>query len=794
LESAARKAVRRYWKVMMKKRLLLLGLVIVLVCLNWFKRGLAQDLSGLSEADKITLLHRMARPETKTIETSTYSTPSIYALDTATRTRVPDSTSRTSGGASPNPERSRTDDLIPFEELRPFGIELFAGPREAMPPDDIATAADYILGPGDNLIVSVWGQVEKEYTLTVDREGRIFVPQAGEMVVWGRSLAEFRDQIQRKLAGIFTNFDLSVSLGKIRSIRIYLTGEVRRPGAYTVSSLTSLFNALFLAGGPSENGSMRGIRLMRNGSPVAEVDLYRFLLEGDNSSDLRLESGDAIFVPVAGPRVAIRGKIRRPAVYELKGEQTALQLLELAGQATADAYLNRVMLERVWGSDEWEVLDLNLTNDSGSRADISLADGDRLTLFSVFDMKRNMVATFGLVKHPGYYERDDSARVADLIARAQLQPYDVYMDRANLFRRHSDWRREVIAIDLNRALGGSEADNILLQDGDSLHVYAIQDVTWHRYVHIDGRVKNPGQYVHYDGMTVEDLVFLAGSFDRGASLLRAEIARFDSLGEVTLQAVDLNDEEARRISLQEDDRVYVRQLPRWQLHRTVKIEGEVLYPGEYVLAGRDETLYQLIQRAGGMTETAFPRGMVVERFSIGETLTRNRVPSLLEKSSPVVEDSLGNMTRQVLFEFEPNSMNRIVLDVDRMLESHGQYGDIVIQPGDRIFVPPVPSGISVLGAVGSSGTINFKEGERAKYYLKRAGNFTSEADKGGVRLIKANGEVYAGGGTTNRHVGLGDIIVVPTKIRKERDFMKTFTTTLSAVTGVLTTILIIDRL
>jgi polysaccharide export outer membrane protein len=782
---------------MMSKRLIILIVVIILVCLNWFRKATAQDISNLNDVDRKALMERLNNPEVKKPERQTYESPVIYSTDTTSLIQVPDTLQRPQR-QKPKPPQKKTipgqPELTPFEDLLPFGTELFSGPRESSPPDDIASTSDYILGPGDNIIVSLWGQVENEYTLTVDREGRVFVPQVGEMVVLGRTLADFQDQIRVKFNGIYTSFDLSVSLGKIRSIRVYLTGEVYRPGAYTVSSLTSLFNALYLAGGPTANGSMRDIRLMRNGNKVASVDLYRFLLEGDNSSDARLESGDAIFVPVAGPRVAIRGKIRRPAIYELSGEQTARQLLTLAGNASADAYLNRVMLERVSGRDDWQVLDLNLADDSATMNDVALTDGDRLTLFSVFDMKRNMVAAFGLVKHPGYYERDDSTRISDLIERAQLQPYDVHFKRANLFRRHNDWRREVIPVDLTRAALGDVTNNILLLDGDSLHVYSVQDVTWDRYVYAEGRVKLPGQYLYYDSMTVADLIFLAGSFDRGASLYRAEIARTDSMGEVTLIEADLNVDSARQISLREDDRVYVRQLPNWELHRTIKIEGEVMYPGEYVLAGREETLYSLISRAGGMTATAFPAGTIVERPSIGERLTRNRVPDLLEKSSPVVEDSAGNISRQVLFEFEASSMNRIVLDVDRLLESKGAFGDIILQPGDCIYVPQTPSGISVLGAVGSSGTIKFREGERAKYYVRRAGNFSTQADKDGFRLIKANGEVYSGGGTGNRRVDLGDIIVVPTKIHKEKDAMKTFTTTLSAVTGVLTTILVIDRL
>jgi len=540
---------------------------------------------------------------------------------------------------------------------------------------------------------------------------------------------------------------------------------------------------------------MRQIFLKRNGQSVAEVDLYKFLLQGDNSSDVRLESGDAIFIPIAGPRVAVRGKVRRPAVYELRGGQTASDLLELAGNASADAYLDRVMLERIAGRDEWEVLDLNLKASPERPVDtLGLLDGDRLTVFSVFEAKKNMVAVFGLVKHPGYFERNDSTRVADLLDRARLQPYDVYYDRANLFRRHSDWRLEVIAVDLNKALQNDAGNNILLADGDSLHVYAIGDVFWKKSVRIEGEVQRPGEYPLYDGMSVEYLIFLAGSYRRGASTLRAEIARYDSLGEVTLVAVRLNGGESGRTILKEDDRVYIRQIPQWQLHRTVVMEGDVMYPGEYVLSGADETLYQVLMRAGGFTEQAFPLGMVLERASIGTDLQRMQIPALLKRSSPVVQDSLGKYTRTELFEYDTQSMNRLVLDVNRLLATNGREGDVVLEPGDHIRVPRLPSGISVLGAVGASGTIGFQDKKKVKDYVKRAGGFTPVSDKGNVRLIKANGEVYSGGGTLGRKVDLGDVVVVPTKVERPHSFTKTVGTAFAATTSVLTTVLLITKL
>ncbi len=788
----------------MRKVILFLLLVIILVSLNWFRELIAQDLSPLKNKVIQNDTELYKRFEKVTLSDKGYDYyKSPLVLDSMPKTGNPVGNHDSSEVTDSNLSRSESEDerniaakkkLPAFEELLPFGLKLFKGTDEIMPPDDIAASGDYVLGPGDNIIIYLWGRVEKEYDLTVDREGKVFIPKVGELAVWGKTLEEFKDYARRKIATVYSEFELNVSLGKIRSIRLYLTGEVNRPGAYTVSSLTSLFNALYLAGGPNENGSMRNIRVMREGQLVAEVDLYKFLLEGDNSLDIRLRSGDAIFVPVAGARVAIRGEIKRPAIYELRGNETACDLMNLVGGPNAEAHLSRVMLERISGDNEWRVLDLDLSPDAPRSGSLVLQDGDRLTVFSIFDAKKNMVAVFGQVKHPGYYERNETTRIADLIERGTLQDYDVYYKRANLFRRFADWRTEIIAVDLNALLVGDTSQNILLQDRDSLYIYSIEDVGWNKRVSIEGEVKKPGVFNFYDRMTAYDLIFLSGSFTRSASLLQGELARIDSLGKTCLMYISLEESALRRTYLKEDDRLYIRQIPEWPMHRTVKIEGEVLYPGEYMLSGKEETLYSLINRTGGFTRNAFPDGLILQRQSIGENLQRLQINKVLERSSPVVEDSAGNLRREMVYDYEIKSVNRVVIDMAKILSTGGREGDVVLSPGDYIFVPSIPTGISVLGAVGSSGTIKYNEGKKVGYYIKRAGNFVSQSDKKGTQLIRASGEVLSGGGVLGKTVKTGDIIVVPTKIRRDHDWSKTFTIAMSATTSILTTVLLIDKL
>ncbi|MGH8015370.1 MAG: SLBB domain-containing protein, partial [Candidatus Zixiibacteriota bacterium] len=293
---------------------------------------------------------------------------------------------------------------------------------------------------------------------------------------------------------------------------------------------------------------------------------------------------------------------------------------------------------------------------------------------------------------------------------------------------------------------------------------------------------------------VEDLIFLSGSFMRSADRHEAEIARIDLDGKVEILTVDLQNTADRKTTLKEDDQLYIRRIPEWKEERAVVIEGEVKYPGEYMLIDNNETLYGLLNRAGGFTERAFPGGMVFERASIEDNLTRLKVDKLIERSQPIVEDTLGNRRREQLFEYDPSTMRRIVIDINKLMTTEGKVGNITLQPNDKLFVPMVPSGVSIMGAVGANGTIQHTDNKNANYYVKLAGGFTRQADRGEVRLIKANGQVYSGGKAMGQNIDLGDMIVVPTKIEKKSGWFRNLTTAVSAATGILTSVYIISKL
>ncbi len=819
----------------MIKKLLLATLILVLVSVYWFKPLSAQTLPSEDEIKQLKndpeAAHKLLQGAGKKRSTRRYKSQDIFGsseqssrdrqqaqLDSLRDLRARGGSANrynaefdsefgdefSSGNFDADGDFNKSDNegkqpnrRSRREALRPFGYDLFRRTTDLTSPVELANAEDYVLGPGDNVIIYLWGRVERELNLTVDREGKVFVPPIGEMVVWGKTVSDFQTNLRNNLSAVYSEFKLNVTLGKIRSIRVYVVGEVNKPGAYTVSSLTTLFNALYEAGGPTERGSMRKIKLLRGGNLKQEIDLYDFLARGDNSIDVRLKSGDAIFIPIVGPQVAVEGEVKRPAIYELRGDETGSDILTLAGGATAEGYLRKVTVERVVEKDEPRLLDVDLdTNSESYDESFVIQAGDHVTVQTMYDVQRNYVAVGGMVKHAGRFERSEGLTLKELLQRAQIRPEDVYFERLNVFRTYPDNHKEMLAFNLSDLLQDTTgpSQSLTLMDRDSVHIYSIEVIERTKHVSIGGEVRNPGEYLLYEGMTLGDIIFLAGNMNRAAYLNRAEIAHTDSLGVVTISYVDLASDLKDQVKLNEDDNVSVRQIPEWELNRRVWIEGEVLFPGEYTLSSRNETLWSALKRTGGFTDVAFPAGLVLERKSIsGSTFSQN-LNRLVQSSGELREDSLGQIREVDPVRFNKESLDRIILDMARLIESNGQEGDLTLQPGDKIYVPQIPPGVSVLGAVGATGTIRYEPKKRLSYYLDRAGGYTRQADKDGVRLMRADGRVFSGGSAKKKTVELGDAIIVPTEIKKDKNVMQSVSSVVSIISGLATSVFIITKL
>ncbi len=674
-----------------------------------------------------------------------------------------------------------------------FGYDLFArGGTTLEIPQSLALPDDYRLGPGDNLIIKLWGRIEQEYDLTVDRQGAIFIPKVGEIPVWGLDIESARNRINAQLSKSFSDFRLSVTLGKLKSIQVFVFGEVKYPGSYSVNSLATLFSTLYLAGGPTERGSLRQIRLLRNGEQSVTVDLYQFLLFGKNVGAVSLQSGDVIFVEVVGKRASITGAVKRPAIYEILGNETINDLLTLAGGPLPNAYLEKVRVDRITSEDAYSVIDLNLRDETSTEKEFTIEDGDRVFVEKITDSREGVVYLEGKFRHPGVYEYHEGLTVGGLLQQGFELDQSAYRGRIDILRRQAGNDTLLIAVDPDKVISGE--DDVSLQPNDRLIAYSQEQVAAPRQVSIYGMVSRPGEYPYYSGMKVSDLIFRAGDLSASAYPLRVELARTrdDGTKEVLYASLD---EPQGNLSLQNNDKLFVRQIPGWEERDMVTIEGEVTFPGKYVITDDMNSLYSLIQRAGGLTADAFATGTVFTRASLVDDMKRRGVDKLINRSAELVRDDSGRVLVDSSMLARDNVMsNRIIVNGKELLMRNNLEYDIALQDGDHIYIPSKPAGVQVLGAVPAISTITYRNDRRVGYYLQSAGGFLPNADKSHIQLIKADGTINSGSGVMREKVDLGDAIFVPTRIKKDRDWLKIFSTTASVAASLATTIFVIDRL
>ncbi|MBN2071703.1 MAG: SLBB domain-containing protein [Candidatus Krumholzibacteriota bacterium] len=708
-----------------------------------------------------------------------------------------------------------------------YGIDVFSSvPAEFVSSSEIPVPSDYTLGPGDHLVVNLWGSADLTMELVIDREGKVFVPKAGELVIWGLKIEEAEKRLAEHYSRIYSKFEMNLILGKIRSVTVYVSGEVMRPGAYTVSSLYTLFNTLHLAGGPTERGSLRRVRLVRGTSVVKVVDLYELLMNG-KGEDVRLESNDIIFVPVAGPLVTVAGEVKREGVYEILGGERVLDAIELAGGLRSSAYLEKVELIRFEDNLKNVLIDLDITGKSGAKKDnIEIIDGDRIKVRSIHDLKEDVVLLQGKVKYPGEYSHHIGMKITDLIGRGMLLP-DSYTERVFVTRIFNDRRRSVFQVALKDLLssipvgqaGKEETEengkgvpeelsesklitrDMILYPGDIIEVYSTKRMHDTESVSIEGEIRLPGEYIFADDMVVSDLIYQAGGIKKEAYLLRAELARlvpdttrsseilmFD-LGRVLTEPHGKED-----ILLYPGDALFIREIPNYSGHERVTIAGEVLFPGTYVIEQGVETLTDLIERAGGFTGKAFLPGALFERGSIVDELRYRHVEDVILSLREAQRDSSGAvMADGYSVNYNSGKMNRIIIDLETISQSGERADDIVLRAGDRITIPPRPSGVNVLGAVASSGTIKYFPGKKTKYYIDRAGGFSRRAASGELRILKADGRVLKRR-ALSQVIELGDAIIVPEKVIRDRDWMKILQTSVSIIASALTTVYIVTKM
>ena len=703
---------------------------------------------------------------------------------------LPDTTARLEQDPTKIQARATSPDSLKTEL---FGYNLFArGGTTNEIPQNLALPDDYKLGPGDNLIVNLWGRVEQEYNLTVDRQGAVFIPKIGEVAVWGLTLQQAERRLREKLGTGFTDFQMTLSLGKLKSIQVFVFGEVKFPGSYSVNSLSTMFSALYLAGGPTERGSLRKIKLIRSGVETASIDLYQFLLFGKNVAGVSLQSGDVVFVEIVGKRVKVEGAIKRPAIYEILGTESISDVVQLAGGTLPSAFVEKVRVDRVTSNDAYQVIDLDLKDSTSTDRAFLVEDGDEVSIESIYDHRQNVVHLDGHFRHPGLYQYQEGLTLAQLFKNGCDLEEQAYRGRIDILRCENGRDTSLITINPEEILTGTT--EVPLHAGDRLIAYSREDITSARTVSIFGQVTRPGDYSYYQGMKVSDLVFQAGNLMQSAYPLRIELARTMTDGRREVYYASLDDPTGD-VPLSENDKVFVRQIPGWEERDIVTVEGEVQFPGKYVITEETNSLYSLIQRAGGLTDDAFATGTVFTRASIITDLKRRGVDELINRSAEQVEDDSGHVRIDSSSVLRDNNMsNRIVVHIDDLLKSGDERYDIKLKDGDHIYIPSKPAGIQVLGAVPSISTIAFQSGKRADFYVKRAGGFLPNADRKHVQLVRADGTIVSGKSSLSKEVRLGDAIYVPTHVKKERDWLKFLSATASVAASIATTIFVVDRL
>lgn len=649
-----------------------------------------------------------------------------------------------------------------------FGRNIFTNENLTFEPDvNVATPQDYRLGPGDEIIIDIWGASENSIRQEISPDGTITIPGLGMISLNGMNIADAKEYLRSELSRIYADEgnQIQVTLGNTRSIRVNVMGEVMVPGTYTMSAFASVFHALYNAGGITDLGSLRDIRVARNGKTVANVDVYEYILQGKTDTNISLQEGDVIIVPTYEAIVKVEGKVKRPMKYEMKGDETISTLLKYAGFFASNAYKNSVRVVRQEGR-QLSVATVERDN-FGS---FKVMDGDVVSADSISNRYSNRLEIVGAVYRPGVYEFSDRINtVKKLLTQADGLLGDAFTNRAVLYRQRENLTSEVLPVDVKGIMEGSAAD-VELRNNDLLYIPSIHDIKDEGDVYISGEIKNPGTYPYADNMTLEDFVITAGGLKETASLVRVDVARRvkDNKGTEASETVSQNftfglkdgfivDGEPGFV-LEPYDQVFVRKSPAYSVQKIVTVKGEVLFEGEYSLNRKNERLSNLIERAGGITAFGYTKGAKLTRVANEDE--KKRMADVLD----IMRRELGEGLTDSL-KLELDSVFTVGIDLEEALAKPGSSADIVLREGDVISVPEMTSTVKINGAVMMPNTVTYLDGKNVGYYLNQAGGYSQNAKKSKKFIIYMNGQVEKVK-SRSKKVEPGCEIVVPNKVKK----------------------------
>ena len=678
----------------------------------------------------------------------------------------------------------KSEDVVQEDQV--FGRNIFNTRNLTFEPSiNIATPPNYRLGPGDEVIIDIWGASENTIRQQISPDGTINIGELGPLYLSGMTVEKAQDFLTKELRKIYsdTNNQIRVTLGNTRTIQINVMGEVVQPGTYALSAFSTVFHALYRAGGVNDIGSLRKVQLVRNGKKMATIDVYDFIMHGRTQDDIRLEEGDVVIVPTYESLVQISGNVKRPMRYEMKNGETVETLIGYAGGFTSDAYTKSLRMVRQNGK-EYQVNTID-DKDYGS---YRLSDGDMVTAEAILDRFTNKLEIRGAVYRPGIYELNDNVNtVKALIARADSLTDDAFTTRAVLYRLRDNMTREVKQIDVAALINGTIPD-IVLQRNDVLFIPSIHDINDWGDVEIAGEVIAPGTYPYADNMTLEDLVIAAGGLKESASLVRVDVARriknptsaedTKEIGEMftfSLKDGFVVDGEPGFV-LQPYDHVYVRRSPAYSEQKNVAINGEILYGGTYTLTSKDERISDLVKKAGGTTQFAYVRGAkLVRRANANELQRMQDVVVLLRRQMGDERvDSLG---------IKVDSTFSVGIDLEAALKAPGSDADMILREGDVVVVPKYNNTVRINGAVMQPNVVSYKQGKDVKYYIGQAGGYNQVAKKNKKYIIYMNGQIAAVKRRGKNLVEPGCEIIVPNKRQRQANWGNVLSS-LSAVSSI----------
>lgn len=636
---------------------------------------------------------------------------------------------------------SEKTQIVPTKaNQRIYGFQLFNSEKLSFEPSvNIPAPQNYVLGLGDELLITVWGASQQTYQLQIESNGAITIPEVGPVYVLGTEFSKAKDLIRKRLTTIYQGMDGSspntfadVSISNIRSIKVNVIGEAIAPGTYTLPATASAFNALYLSGGPNENGSFRNIEIIRDDKVIRHIDVYDYLINAKTEANIQLREQDIIYIPTYKKRVEIAGSFKRNGLFELNDKDRLSDVIKYAGGFTDQAFKSQLSLVRI-ADDQKKVIDINRSIFESFVPD----NGDVYTASDIIDRYENRVSVTGAVFRPGNYELTEGMTLSMLLKKAQGVKENYYSSRGLIVRLQNNLSPKTVPFDVDKILSG-ETD-IPLQREDQVIIQDIFSMKQNPVIKILGEVRLPGEYPFADNMTLKDLIFSAGGFTEAASESFIELARrrthteSEQLSEEIVKLYHFNidrllaiDNQADTFHLQPFDYIYVRKAPSYHIQRTVFVSGEVRYPGVYSIGSKKERVSDIIKRAGGLTSEAFVKGARMRRYNpmlayTKKTLENSSGDSLIKKA----EDQIAN--------------DQLELKLENILKKPGSDYDYYLKEGDSIIVPEISQAIRIAGEVQNPIGMAYENGRNLKYYVNKSGGFSDNAKKGKTFVIYSDG-------------------------------------------------------